>query len=107
MRFCLYLLPMLLLVPISATGAESEETSPEINAAYQLDLLEVTRELEAAKVAYRCFLHGLMIELSGRSNEVLKLQPAVNMTKAHLRKGIANLTEALVMEIDRQSQPRG
>jgi diaminobutyrate-2-oxoglutarate transaminase len=50
----------------------------------------------ARRVQRRCFDHGLIIELCGREDEVVKVMPPLTIAPAELEKGLGILLNALV-----------
>ncbi|MFE0462258.1 diaminobutyrate--2-oxoglutarate transaminase [Kitasatospora sp. NPDC058965] len=60
-----------------------------------LDLGAVGGEQRAAGVQQYCFEHGLIVELAGRHDEVVKIMPPLTIDQDRLEQGLAVLREAL------------
>ncbi|MGJ7416171.1 aspartate aminotransferase family protein [Streptomyces sp. NPDC003444] len=57
--------------------------------------LDVGDTSRAERIQKHCFDHGLVLELCGRDDQVVKLMPPLNITEADLRRGLDVVASAL------------
>lgn len=61
-----------------------------------LDMREAGGQQQAAKVQQACFARGLILEVCGREDEVLKVMPPLNVESASLEAGLEILRSAVL-----------
>jgi diaminobutyrate-2-oxoglutarate transaminase len=67
-----------------------------LGMAYGIDLGAAGGAERAELVQKQCFEHGLIVELSGRDDEVVKVLPPLTIDPARLQRGLETLDHALV-----------
>ncbi|PYC73573.1 diaminobutyrate--2-oxoglutarate transaminase [Streptomyces tateyamensis] len=82
-------------------GAESAALLPGLavrgrGMVLGLDLAAIGGAERAARVQRYCFEHGLIVELAGRHDEVVKVMPPLTIDQHRLSQGLAVLREALL-----------
>ena len=99
---------------INRKGALMKRRLAEITAAHQtvnkvkgkgmMRGIEMTSGELAGKVCAECFENGLIIETSGSDDEVVKILCPLNISQAHLEKGLDILEAAVAKVSDNQSR---
>ena len=62
-----------------------------IGMIYGIDFADIDPKL-ALEASHRCFDKGLVIELAGRNDSVLKILPPLTIEKEYLNKGLEIIT---------------